>query len=152
MSGLIILVILWVLYTIALGKFLFYIFDLPPIHLFDVNSTGMCAGFVLAAVHFASIVSRNRKNYAEYYLEGVVITAEIPVGAIVFCINGSKCRTNRAKITDMAGHDVLHSKYDNTLEYRIGQEIEIKEFNLMYNIECASGFHFFRTREEAEKY
>ena len=84
--------------------------------------------------------------------EGVVITATIPAGAIVFCINGSKCRTNRAKITDMDGHDILHSQYDNSFEYRLGQEIEIKDFNLMYNIECASGFHFFRTREEAEKY
>ena len=84
--------------------------------------------------------------------EGMVITAEIPVGAIVFCINGSKCRTNRAKITDMAGHDVLHSQYDESFEYRLGQEIEIKDFNLMYNIECASGFHFFRTRAEAENY
>ena len=84
--------------------------------------------------------------------EGVVITAEIPAGAIVFCINGSKCRTNRAKITDMAGHDVLHSQYDNSFEYRFGQEIEIKDFNLMYNVECASGFHFFRTRKEAEEY
>ena len=84
--------------------------------------------------------------------EGVVITAEIPVGAIVFCINGSRCRTNRAKITDMAGHEVLHSQYDNSFEYRLGQEIEIKDFNLMYNIECASGFHFFRTRKEAENY
>ena len=85
-------------------------------------------------------------------MEGVVITAEIPVGAIVFCINGSKCRTNRAKITDMEGHDVLHSQYDNNFEYRLGQEIEIKDFNLMYNEECASGFHFFRTRKEAEEY
>jgi hypothetical protein len=84
--------------------------------------------------------------------EGLVITAEIPVGAIVFCINGCKCRTNRAKITDMAGHDVLHSRYDNSFEYRLGQEINIKDFNLMYNIECASGFHFFRTRKEAEEY
>ena len=84
--------------------------------------------------------------------EGVVITAEIPVGAIVFCINGSKCRTNRAKITDMAGHDVLHSSYDNFFEYTLGKEIVIDDFNLMYNVECASGFHFFRTREEAEKY
>ena len=84
--------------------------------------------------------------------EGVVITAEIPAGAIVFCINGSKCRTNRAKITDMAGHDVLHSQYDNRFEYRLGQEINIKDFNLMYNVECASGFHFFRTRKEAEEY
>ena len=84
--------------------------------------------------------------------EGVVITAEIPAGAIVFCINGSKCRTNKAKITDMAGHDVLHSQYDNNFEYRLGQEIEIKDFNLMYNVECASGFHFFMTRKEAEEY
>ena len=84
--------------------------------------------------------------------EGVVITAEIPAGAIVFCINGSKCRTNRVKITDMAGHEVLHSQYDNSFEYRLGQEIEIKDFNLMYNVECASGFHFFRTRKEAEEY
>ena len=84
--------------------------------------------------------------------EGVVITAEIPAGAIVFCINGSKCRTNRAKITDMDGHEVLHSSYDNSFEYRLGQEIEIKDFNLMYNVECASGFHFFRTKKEAENY
>ena len=84
--------------------------------------------------------------------EGVVITAEIPAGAIVFCINGSKCRTNRAKITDMGVHEVLHSQYDKTFEYRLGQEINIKDFNLMYNVECASGFHFFRTRKEAEEY
>ena len=84
--------------------------------------------------------------------EGVVITAEIPKGSIVFCINGSKCRTNRAKITDLVGHEVLHSDYDNSFEYRLGQEIEIKDFDLMYNVECASGFHFFRTRKEAEEY
>ena len=84
--------------------------------------------------------------------EGVVITAEIPAGAIVFCINGSKCRTNKAKITDMDDREVLHSQYDNSFEYRLGQEINIKDFNLMYNIECASGFHFFRTRKEAEEY
>ena len=84
--------------------------------------------------------------------EGVVITAEIPAGAIVFCINGRKCRTNKAKITDMGGHDVLHSQYDNSFEYHLGQEIEIKDFNLMYNVECSSGFHFFRTRKEAEEY
>ena len=85
-------------------------------------------------------------------IEGVVITAEIPIGAIVFFINGEKCRTNKARITDMDGHEILHSQYDNSFEYRLGQEIEIKDFNLMYNVECASGFHFFRTRKEAENY
>ena len=84
--------------------------------------------------------------------EGVVITAEIPAGAIVFCISGRECRTNRAKITDMAGHEVLHSDYDKFFEYRLGQEIEIEDFDLMYNVECTSGFHFFKTRKEAEEY
>ena len=84
--------------------------------------------------------------------EGVVITAEIPAGAIVFCINGKKCRTNKAKITDMGGKELLHSQYDNSFEYTPGKEIVIDDFNLMYNVECASGFHFFRTREEAENY
>ena len=84
--------------------------------------------------------------------EGVVITAEIPAGAIVFCINGKKCRTNRAKITDMGGKEILHSQYDNSFEYTLGREIVIEDFNLMYNMECASGFHFFRTKEEAENY
>ena len=85
--------------------------------------------------------------------EGIVITATIPAGAIVFCINGRKCRTNKARIIDMGGqNEVLHSSYDHKFEYRLMQDIEIKDFNLMYNVECASGFHFFRTREEAEKY
>ena len=85
--------------------------------------------------------------------EGVVITATIPAGAIVFCINGRKCRTNKARIIDMGGqNEVLHSSYDTNFEYRIWQDIEIENFNLMYNVECASGFHFFRKREEAEKY
>ena len=85
--------------------------------------------------------------------EGIVITATIPAGAIVFCINGSKCRTNKARIIDMGGqNEVLHSSFDNNFEYRLMQDIEIENFSLMYNVECAPGFHFFRTREEAEKY
>lgn len=85
--------------------------------------------------------------------EGIVITATIPAGAIVFCINGSKCRTNKSRIIDMGGqNEVLHSYYKSDFEYRLMQDIEIEDFNLMYNVECAPGFHFFRTRKEAEKY
>ena len=58
----------------------------------------------------------------------------------------------RKPLCDMDGHEVLHSSYDDSFEYRLGQEIEIKDFDLMYNVECASGFHFFRTRKEAEEY
>ena len=101
---------------------------------------------------FGQILKEPMTGYKKT-LEGVVLTATIPAGAIVFCINGSKCRTNKARIIDMGGqNEVLHSSYDHKFEYRLMQDIEIENFNLMYNVECASGFHFFRKREEAEKY
>ena len=134
--------------------------DLTRANLTGANLTG--ANLTGADLHGANLTEADRFRLGKVLdeplagykktKEGVVITAEIPAGAIVFCINGSKCRTNKAKITDMEGHEVLHSSYDYSFEYRLGQEINIKDFNLMYNLECASGFHFFRTREEAENY
>lgn len=44
----IILVILWALYTVAIGKYIFYIADLPRTAVVDVKSIGICSGFVLA--------------------------------------------------------------------------------------------------------
>ena len=85
-------------------------------------------------------------------VEGVVITAEIPAGAIVFSINGKKCRTNIATITDTAGHKLLHSQYDREFTYKTGKKIIIDNFDTRYNIECATGFHFFLTKKEAKAY
>ena len=84
--------------------------------------------------------------------ENVVIKAEIPAGAIVFSINGKKCRTNRAKIVDMNGWRVLHSSFDISFRYELGQEIEILDFDPCYSHDCAPGFHFFMTEEEAKEY
>lgn len=84
--------------------------------------------------------------------ENVVIQVEIPAGAIVFSINGGKCRTNKAKIIDMNGRNVLHSRYKPSFKYTLNKEIEIEDFDLRYNIECAPGFHFFKTYKEAEQY
>ena len=85
-------------------------------------------------------------------VEDVVITAEIPAGAIVFSINDKKCRTNIATITDTAGHKLLHSQYNRKFTYKPGQKIIITDFDTRYNIECAPGFHFFRTKKEAMEY
>lgn len=82
----------------------------------------------------------------------VIVSLEIPKNAVVFCINGKECRTNRAKVIAISEGIKAFSKRDTTFSYTIGQEIEIDDFNLQYNIECASGIHFFKTREEAENY
>ena len=77
---------------------------------------------------------------------------EIPKGAIVFSINGDKCRTNKCKVLSISNGDIAYSIHDHSFTYEVGKEIEIQDFNLMYNIECGSGIHFFKTREDAENY
>ena len=81
----------------------------------------------------------------------VLVKLEIPRGAIVFSINNSKCRTDKAKVLEIIGGDRAYSKH-KFFSYYIGDVIEIFNFNCEYNIECAEGIHFFKTREEAENY
>lgn len=85
--------------------------------------------------------------------DGVIVTLKIPEGAIVFSINNSKCRTNVAKVIGIDnGLTKVASNYDSKFIYRKGRIVRVNNFNCQYNEECASGIHFFRTREEAEKY
>ena len=81
----------------------------------------------------------------------VIVTLEIPKDAIVFSINGDKCRTNKAKVIAIDGADRAFSKFCR-MTYYVGDEFNIKDFNCEYNRECANGIHFFMTREEAEAY
>ena len=82
---------------------------------------------------------------------GVIVTLEIPRGAIVFSINGNKCRTNKAKVVEIDGADRAYSTR-NYMSYYVGDEFTIYNFNCEYNKECSQGIHFFMTREEAENY
>ena len=81
----------------------------------------------------------------------VLVKLEIPRGAIVFSINNKKCRTDKAKVLEIIGADRAYSNY-KFFSYYVGDIIEIFNFNCEYNVECAEGIHFFRTREEAENY
>ena len=82
---------------------------------------------------------------------GVIVKLLIPRGAIVFSINGNKCRTNKAKVLEIEGRDRAVSKH-KYMSYYVGDEFTIYNFNCMYNNECAPGIHFFMTREEAVNY
>lgn len=72
----------------------------------------------------------------------------IPKGAVVFCINGDKCRTNVAKVLEGEGP----SAYDPHFLYVKGKTLRIPNFDLRYNHECGTGIHFFKTLEEAQNY
>ena len=81
----------------------------------------------------------------------VLVKLEIPRGAIVFSINNSKCRTDKAKVLEIIGSDRAYSKH-KFFSYYVGDVIEVFDFNCEYNVECAEGIHFFKTREEAKDY
>ena len=85
-----------------------------------------------------------------------IVKLKIPKGAIVFSINNHKCRTNIARVISIDGSKEkglkIESNYDGNFVYEVGRLLSVKEFNLMYNIECASGIHFFMNEEDAREY
>lgn len=88
-------------------------------------------------------------------LGGVIVCAEIPDNAQIRGNYGSKCRTNKAVITDIigdfCGEKVGISSFDKKTTYYVGDEIEIENFD--YSCKwCSTGFHFFCTLKEAKEY
>ena len=85
----------------------------------------------------------------------VIIVATIPADAQVRGKPGKKCRTNKAVITevigDFCGEKVGISTYDKTTTYFVGDEVDVENFDYSAE-ECSTGFHFFCTKEEAERY
>ena len=83
--------------------------------------------------------------------DDVIVKLLIPRGAIVFSINGNKCRTNKAKVLEIEGatRAISQHKY---MSYYVGDEFTVYDFNCEYNVECAPGIHFFMTKEEAVNY
>ena len=81
----------------------------------------------------------------------VIVKLLIPRGAIVFSINGNKCRTNKAKVLEIEGADRAISSY-KYMSYYVGDEFTVYNFDCIYNKECGEGIHFFMTKEEAVRY
>ena len=88
-------------------------------------------------------------------LGGVIACAKIPDNAQIRGSYGSKCRTNKAVITDIigdfCGEKVGISSFDKKTTYYVGDEIEIENFDYSCN-EYSTGFHFFCTLKEAKEY
>lgn len=71
---------------------------------------------------------------------------------------GRKCRCSKAKvldIQDILGNSidvVAYSKFDNSFKYKIGEVVEVKDFDENRFNECAPGIHFFINRQDAINY
>ena len=98
----------------------------------------------------------NKKTFVYKKCQGKIVKLELQIGSIIFSINNNICRTNKAKVISIDRNEKkglkIASDYDNNFIYEVGKIMEVEDFNLMYNVECETGIHFFWTEKEAEEY
>ena len=88
-----------------------------------------------------------------------IIELLIPSNAKRCSATSRKCRCSKAKvisITTLSGDETniteVHSVYDPNFIYKLGEYVEVKNFDNNRWNECSTGIHFFVTRQEAVKY
>ena len=93
-------------------------------------------------------------NYNNYIVELL-----IPEDARRCSATSKKCRCDKAKVLSITkidgtsdGVDTVYSIYDETFAYKIGETVEVKNFDDNRWNECSTGIHFFLTRQEAVEY
>ena len=92
--------------------------------------------------------------------DGFILKLEIPADSPrVSTFIGRKCRAKSAKALEVftiSGEPTeqteFRSSYDRDFIYRIGETIEVPDFDDDIRVECTQGIHFFETWEEARKY
>ena len=138
----------------------------------DGSNLSYVCGLEQETFRTGKILTENMIGYKKCQ-DDIIVTLEIPRGAIVFSINGNKCRTNKAKVIAIDGANRAYSAHSgityhvyyggadganrayssyNGISYYVGDEFTVYNFDCQYNIECGKGIHFFMTREEAENY
>ena len=87
-----------------------------------------------------------------------IVELRIPADAKRSSSNGRKCRASKAVVIsittiegDPAGNEV-RSDYDAYFVYRVGETVEVQNFDENRWNECAPGIHHYITREEAVRH
>ncbi len=90
---------------------------------------------------------------------GLIVELEIPSDALRSSATTRKCRCSKAKVISITNPDgspsnvtSIPSSWDINFIYRIGDIVEVTDFDTNRWNECAPGIHFFITRQEAVNY
>ena len=90
---------------------------------------------------------------------GLIVELEIPEDALRSSATTRKCRCSKAKVISITNLDGSKSEEkkaisnrDSSFVYKLGETIEVPDFDPNRWNECSTGIHFFMTREEALNY
>ena len=124
--------------------------------LWCVDLRGAKINFHIACPEKGSFIAFKKagNNYNNYIVELL-----IPEDARRCSATSKKCRCDKAKVLSITkldgtsdGVDTVYSLYDETFAYKIGETVEVKNFDNNRWNECSTGIHFFLTRQEAVEY
>ena len=89
----------------------------------------------------------------------LIVELEIPDDALRSSATTRKCRCSKAKVLSITNLDgskaectETTSNRDHSFVYKVGETVEVPNFDTNRFNECSTGIHFFITREEAEEY
>ena len=89
---------------------------------------------------------------------GLIVELEISEDAKRSSATTRKCRASKARVINITNIDNTEtfdeaiSQRDSSFVYKIGETVEIEDFDMDRWNECSSGIHFFITRQEAVNY
>lgn len=98
---------------------------------------------------------------AELYqgTQRVIIELKVPASALRSSACSRKCRVSKAKVVSITSLDGTkkysqnaYSMHSSNFVYKVGQTVEVKNFDKNRWNECSTGIHCFMTREEAVNY
>ena len=88
-----------------------------------------------------------------------IVKLEIPADAKRSSSTSKQCRCSKAKVLEIQKSNgaivdinTVYSGYDPNFAYKIGEIVEVPDFDNRYWIECSTGIHFFMNREDVINY
>ena len=88
----------------------------------------------------------------------LIVELLIPEDAKRSSATSRKCRASKARVIDITNIENTEtfkeaiSTHDRNFVYKVGETIEVEDFDMDRWDECSSGVHFFITRQEAVDY
>ena len=126
--------------------------DLRGADLRGAESNEKTAMFALACPEEGEFIGWKKAN-------GLIVKLLILADAKRSSATTRKCRCSKAKVLsiqtidgDDAEQPYVASDHDKSFFYRVGETVEVADFDENRWNECSTGIHFFITREEAVRY
>ena len=125
----------------------------------DLSGANLCGANLCGANHnpltaFFTISCPEEGSFIAFKkCKGLIVKLEIPSDAKRSSATSLKCRASKAKCLEIENRlTEISSDYDSRFIYKVGETVEVSDFNEDRWNECSTGIHFFMSKEVAKNY